>query len=212
MATGRIGAPVAPRRRMQAPKKANSKILSWASSSVQRDGADAGRTSGLRRQHFARIAANPCRHCHRVGVVGNLIGSGEAQERGIVGETPNLAARLQGIAESNRVAIAENKRKLLGYLFELDDLGARELKVPGRFGPGQRFAQVRWRTASRRSTRPALGLEVQSASGGTLSANWPTMLVDKTVDRPMRSRLQLSGPIECVTGVSVFLHILLPGR
>ena len=33
-----------------------------------------------------------------VVVVGDLIGSGEAQERGIVGETPNLAARLQGIA------------------------------------------------------------------------------------------------------------------
>ena len=40
-------------------------------------------------------------------VVGDLIGSGEAQERGIVGETPNLAARLQGIAESNTVVIAE---------------------------------------------------------------------------------------------------------
>ena len=40
-------------------------------------------------------------------VVGDLIGSGEAQERGIVGETPNLAARLQGIAEPNMVVIAE---------------------------------------------------------------------------------------------------------
>src|SRR5215468_702769 len=41
-------------------------------------------------------------------VVGDLIGSGEAQERGIVGETPNLAARLQGVAEPNRVVIAES--------------------------------------------------------------------------------------------------------
>ena len=40
-------------------------------------------------------------------VVGDLIGSGEAQERGIVGETPNLAARLQGIAEPNMVVLAE---------------------------------------------------------------------------------------------------------
>ena len=40
-------------------------------------------------------------------VVGDLIGSGEAQERGIVGETPNLAARLQGAAEPNTVVIAE---------------------------------------------------------------------------------------------------------
>src|SRR5262249_3661706 len=54
--------------------------------------------------------------------------SGDAQERGIVGETPNLAARLQGIAEPNAVIIAESTRKLLGNLFELDDLGSKELK------------------------------------------------------------------------------------
>jgi class 3 adenylate cyclase len=47
-------------------------------------------------------------------VVGDLVGTGEAQERGIVGETPNLAARLQGIAEPNTVVIAESTRKLLG--------------------------------------------------------------------------------------------------
>ena len=61
-------------------------------------------------------------------VVGDLIGSGEAQERGIVGETPNLAARLQGIAEPNTVVIAESTRKLLGNLFELEDRGPEELK------------------------------------------------------------------------------------
>ena len=61
-------------------------------------------------------------------VVGDLIGSGEVQERGIVGETPNLAARLQGIAEPNTVVIAENTRRLLGNLFELEDLGAKDLK------------------------------------------------------------------------------------
>jgi class 3 adenylate cyclase/predicted ATPase len=65
-------------------------------------------------------------------VVGDLIGSGEAQERGIVGGTPNLAARLQGIAEPNRVVIAEGTRRLLGDLFEFEDLGTRELKgIPG---------------------------------------------------------------------------------
>ena len=61
-------------------------------------------------------------------VVGDLIGSGEAQERGIVGETPNLAARLQSAAEPNTVAIAESTRKLVGNLFELEDLGAKDLK------------------------------------------------------------------------------------
>ena len=61
-------------------------------------------------------------------VVGDLTGSGEAHERGIVGETPNLAARLQGIAEPNTVVIAEATRRLLGNLFELKDLGAKDLK------------------------------------------------------------------------------------
>ena len=61
-------------------------------------------------------------------VIGDLIGSGEAQERGIVGETPNLAARLQRIAEPNSLVIADSTRKLLGNLFEFDDLGPQELK------------------------------------------------------------------------------------
>ncbi len=61
-------------------------------------------------------------------VVGDLPGSDEVQERRIVGETPNLAARLQGIAEPNTVVIAEATRRLLGNLFELKDLGARDLK------------------------------------------------------------------------------------
>ena len=74
-------------------------------------------------------------------MVGDLIGSGEAQERGIVGETPNLAARLQGIAEPNMVVIAEGTRKLLGNLFELEDLGAKDLK--GIAGPVRAWAALR---------------------------------------------------------------------
>ena len=61
-------------------------------------------------------------------VVGDLIGSGASQEQAIVGETPNLAARLQGIAEPNSVVIAESTRKLVGSLFELEDLGPKEVK------------------------------------------------------------------------------------
>ncbi|SDN45951.1 AAA family ATPase [Afipia sp. GAS231] len=61
-------------------------------------------------------------------VVGDLVGSGEAQERGIIGETPNLAARLQSIAAPNTVVLAEHTRRLVGNLFELQDLGAKELK------------------------------------------------------------------------------------
>jgi class 3 adenylate cyclase len=74
-------------------------------------------------------------------VIGDLLGSGEAQERGIVGETPNLAARLQGIAEPNTVVIAEATRRLLGNLFELQDLGPKELK--GIAGPVRAFAALR---------------------------------------------------------------------
>ena len=74
-------------------------------------------------------------------VVGDLIGSGEAQERGIIGETPNLAARLQGIAEPNMVVIAEATRRLIGNLFELEDLGAKDLK--GIAGPARAWAALR---------------------------------------------------------------------
>src|SRR5262249_11971515 len=61
-------------------------------------------------------------------VVGDLIETEGARERGIVGETPNIAARLQSIAEPNQVVIAEDTRRLLGNLFEFADLGLKELK------------------------------------------------------------------------------------
>jgi class 3 adenylate cyclase/predicted ATPase len=61
-------------------------------------------------------------------VVGDLIGSGASQEQAIVGKTPNLAARLQGIADPNTVVIAESTRKLLGDLFDVENLGANDLK------------------------------------------------------------------------------------
>ena len=71
-------------------------------------------------------------------VAGDLIGSGTTQEQAVVGETPNLAARLQSAAEPNAVVIAESTRKLLGNLFEFQDLGARGLK--GITGPVRAFA------------------------------------------------------------------------
>ena len=81
-------------------------------------------------------------------VVGDLIGSGEAQERGIIGETPNLAARLQGVAEPNMVVIAEGTRRLLGNLFELEDLVAKDLK--GIVGPVRAWAALRASSAEGR--------------------------------------------------------------
>src|SRR6516165_882997 len=71
-------------------------------------------------------------------VVGYLIASDESEERVMVGETPNLAARLQSIAEPNMVVIAESTRRLLGGFFELDDLGMRSFK--GIAGPVRAWA------------------------------------------------------------------------
>ena len=61
-------------------------------------------------------------------VVGDLIGSGEAQERAVVGETPNLAARLQEMAPANAVLVAESTRRLVGDLFDYHNLGAVNIK------------------------------------------------------------------------------------
>jgi class 3 adenylate cyclase/predicted ATPase len=81
-------------------------------------------------------------------VVGDLIGSGEASERGVVGDTPNLAARLQGIAKPDQVVIAEATRRLVGDLFELQDLGAQELK--GVSGATRAFGVLRSRSVESR--------------------------------------------------------------
>src|SRR5215472_13520277 len=61
-------------------------------------------------------------------VVGDLIGEGSAQEQSVVGETPNLAARLQTLAEPNTVFIAASTRRLVADLFEYRDLGAIKVK------------------------------------------------------------------------------------
>ena len=83
-----------------------------------------------------------------VVVVGDLVGSGEAQERGVVGETPNLAARLQELAAPNTLVIAEGTRRLLGDLFELRELGPKHLK--GIAGPVRAFAALRVSTVESR--------------------------------------------------------------
>jgi class 3 adenylate cyclase/predicted ATPase len=74
-------------------------------------------------------------------VVGDLIGTGAAQEQAVVGETPNLAARLQALADPGTVVIAEGTRKLLGNLFELKDLEARD--IAGIAGPVRAWAVLR---------------------------------------------------------------------
>jgi class 3 adenylate cyclase len=70
----------------------------------------------------------------RVGIatglvmVGELIGEGVAQEQTVVGETPNLAARLQALAAPGRVVISQATRRLVGGLFELTEFGPTRLK------------------------------------------------------------------------------------
>src|SRR5262250_436623 len=61
-------------------------------------------------------------------VVGDLVDQREVRERSVVGETPNLAARLQSLAEPNTLVIGPSTRRLLGDLFEYRDLGAVEVK------------------------------------------------------------------------------------
>jgi class 3 adenylate cyclase/predicted ATPase len=115
------------------------------------DDAERAVRAGLELVAAVSALASPVSLQTRVGiatglvVVGDLIGSGEARERGIVGETPNLAARLQGVAQPNMVIIAEGTRKLLGNLFELEDLGAKDLKgiaVPVRAWAARRASLV----------------------------------------------------------------------
>ena len=61
-------------------------------------------------------------------VVGDLVGEAEAQERAVVGETPNLAARLQGVAAPDQIVLAETTRQLLGDFVVVENLGAHDLK------------------------------------------------------------------------------------
>lgn len=63
-----------------------------------------------------------------VVIVGDLIGSGATQEAAVVGETPNLAARLQGVAGLNQLVVAKETQRLLGTIFELELLDGQDLK------------------------------------------------------------------------------------
>jgi class 3 adenylate cyclase len=86
-------------------------------------------------------------------VVGDLIGSGSAQERAVVGETPNLAARLEGLATPGSLVVADPTRHQLGQLFDLRDLGPQPLAgftepqrawlVLGESGAVSRFEALR---------------------------------------------------------------------
>ena len=61
-------------------------------------------------------------------VIGEVMGEGAAQELGVVGETPNLAARLQAVAEPESVLVAETTRRLIGDAFVFEALPPQTLK------------------------------------------------------------------------------------
>ena len=87
-------------------------------------------------------------------VVGDLIGEGGAQERAAIGETPNLAARLQAVAEPGTVAIAEATRLLIGNLFVLQEL--RNLTLKGIAEPAAAFAVLSERPVESRFAASAM--------------------------------------------------------
>jgi class 3 adenylate cyclase/predicted ATPase len=76
-----------------------------------------------------------------LAIVGDLIGSGAAQELAVIGETPNLASRLQALAGNDEVVIPENTRRLIGNLFDYQSLG--EVEVKGLAVPISVFRVIR---------------------------------------------------------------------
>jgi len=100
-------------------------------------------------------------------VVGDLVGEGSAQEQAVVGETPNLAARLQALAQPGQIVLASATRRLIGDLFRVRDLGRQTAK--GFAEPVEAFAveglavtESRFEAAHRRLT-DLVGRALESA-------------------------------------------------
>jgi class 3 adenylate cyclase len=103
-----------------------------------------------------------------IAVVGDLIGEGASREEAVVGDVPNLAGRLQALAEPGSVVIGKVTRKLIGALFDLDDLGPTHLK--GFAEPlavwrvaGERRAEGRFEASHTTGLTPLVGREEEIA-------------------------------------------------
>ena len=84
-------------------------------------------------------------------VVGDLIGSGSSNDKDVLGEVPNLAARLLALAEPNTIVIADSTRRLVGSVFALEDLGFKDSKaLPSLNALGGCWARTASRAASKR--------------------------------------------------------------
>ena len=109
-------------------------------------------------------------------VVGDMIGEGAAEEAAVVGETPNLAARLQGVAQPNQLVIGSATRRIVGDLFTFDDLGTHELK--GIAKPTRAWRVIgavdiegRHETKRRMGSSPLVGRQEEL---GLLNRSWET--------------------------------------
>jgi class 3 adenylate cyclase len=115
----------------------------------EHDAERAVRASLVLIECIGRLESRGGKLASRVGIatglviVGDLIGSGDAQERGVVGETPNLAARLQQMAPPNAVLVAETTRRLVGDTVSILSVHwpgsscrarALEIDLPGSMG------------------------------------------------------------------------------
>jgi class 3 adenylate cyclase len=90
-------------------------------------------------------------------VIGEPIGSGDSRQQTAVGETPNLAARLQSLAGPDQVVIDAATRRQIGGLFECQDLGTVEVKGLPAAVPAWRVLypdSLRTRTAPCESVPP----------------------------------------------------------
>lgn len=121
-------------------------------------------------EKVAAGAVGDTQHQVRIGiatglvVVGELVGSGEAQERNVVGETPNLAARLQSAAAPNTVLIDVSTRRLTGELFEYEPVDPGALKgfdgqVPAWRVVRERSLQSRFDALRAANLAPLVGRE-----------------------------------------------------
>ena len=127
------------------------------------DEAERAARSGLSILHAIAVMTTPQGEplAARIGiatglvVVGDLVGEGAAQEEAVVGDTPNLAARLQALAEPGQMVVAEATRRLLGDAFDLTNLGTHTLK--GISEPTTAFAVLAERSTESRFAARSTG-------------------------------------------------------
>ena len=122
-------------------------------------------------------------------VVGDLIGEGAAQEEAVVGDTPNLAARLQGIAEPGQVIVAAATMQLLGHDFDISSLGEVELKGIGKALPA-------WQVDAERSPENRFEQHAQDPVLPMIGRNHELALI---MERWQRAR-DGEGQVTVVTG------------